>query len=303
MRPWRTGADVLRDRLGGRRPAVAPARAASETAGARASEPPAYVAERLAELRLLHDVPFQHVVPDAALLPAESIRFFHLDDGWTDALADGALSIGDGESDRLALDRIRPARDRAVGGVRERRRGRHGTAREDAPGPITGLVLRSSAVTRWPGMAVRAYAGEIPPDVKPDEAPDGVRLPLLRLERVAPTVLIALFGGAPTLVVLEEPHGNAVLGVAAADDGGWTLALRTAGGRLIEEDDEAVRIDVPLRPGAEDLGVVDVAALRDRLEQEAGSRPEMPQTMSPAALAVELMRPPWRQRFGAPGNL
>jgi len=303
LRPWRTGADVLRDRLGGQRAVPSPERAAGEAVGERASEPPTYVAERLAELRLLHDVPFQYVVPAAALLPAESIRFFHLDDGWTDALAEGALSIGDGDSDRLAVDRVRPARDRAVGGVRERHRGRHGTAREDEPGPITGLVLRSSAVARWPGMAVRAYAGEVPPDVEPDEAPDGVRLPLLRLERVAPTVLIALFGGVPTLVVLEEPHGNAVLGVAAAEDGGWTLALRAADGRLIEDDDEAVRIDVPLRPGAEELGVVDVAALRDRLEQEAGSRDEMPQTMSPAALAIELMRPPWRQRFGAPGNL
>lgn len=286
MKPWRTGAGILSAR-----------RAASARREAT-NDPSAYVAERLAELRLLHDVPFQYVVPDAALAPAESIRFFELDDGWTDALAEGALSVGGAPPE---VRRARRARDRAVGGVRDRRRGRPATAGEPAA-PITGFLLRSAAVARWPSMQVRAYSGAIPPDVEPDEAPDGVRLALLRLDRVAPTALLALFSGVPTLVVLEEPHGNIVLGLAARAGGGWTLALRTAAGRLIEEDDDAVRIDVPLRAGAEQLGVVDIGALRRRLEREAGSRPEMPQEISPAALGLQLMRAPWRQRFGAPGN-
>lgn len=309
MRPWRTGADVLHDRLAARRaastrPSAGPL-AAAAAAGDAARDVPAYVAERLAEWRLLHDVPFHYVVPNAALAPAESIRFFHLDEGWTDALAEGALSIGATEPDpvsgRRALELARRARDRAVAGVRDRRRDRAAAARET--GPITGFLLRSSAVARWPGMQVRAYAGSIPPDVEPDEAPDGVRLELLRLEQLAPSVLLALFDGVPTLVVVEEPHGGAVLGVSAKQDGGWTLALRTSEGSLIEEDDEAVRVDVPLRPGGEDLGVVDVATLRNRLEEAAHSRPEMPPVVSPAALGLALLRPPWRQRFGAPGNV
>lgn len=317
MRPWRTGAEVLRDRLAARAPApagkapgpLAPGpRAAPGAADEPPGEPPAYVAARLAELRLLHDVPFHHLVPDAALAPAESIRFFHLDAAWTDALCEGALSVGATEHGAqgggVTLDRARRARDRAVPGVREQHRGRPvaaGAARE-ATGPITGLLLRSVAVARWPGMHVRAYTGRIPPDVEPDEAPDGERVALLRLERLAPSVLLALFAGVPTLVVLEEPHDSVVLGLAAGEDGGWTVSLRAADGTLIEEDDEAVHVDVPLRPGAEHLGVVDVAGLHARLEEQAQVRAEMPRTMSPAALGLELLRPPWRQRFGAPGN-
>ena len=48
----------------------------------------------LGRLRLLHGVPFSYLVPDAELLPLESIRFFYLDRAWTDALVQGALSVG-----------------------------------------------------------------------------------------------------------------------------------------------------------------------------------------------------------------
>lgn len=313
MRTWRTGAEVLRDRLAARHIEPAPPSAgrlatasADRTARAEsAAEPPAYVAERLAELRLLHDVPFQYVVPDAALAPAESIRFFHLDEGWTDALAEGALAV-DGTGDeatrgRRAFARTRDARDQAVARVRDRRRGRPATSRET--GPITGFLLRSSAVARWPGMQVRAYSGSIPPDVDPDEAPDGVRLGLLRLEQVAPSLLLALFDGVPSLVVVEEPPGGVVLGISVHQGGDWRLPLRTREGELIEDDNEVVRVDVPLRPGGEELGVVDVAALRDHLEEAAGSHSEMPEVVSPAVLGLLLTRPPWRQRFGTPGNV
>ena len=39
-------------------------------------------------------MPFSYLVPDAELLPLESIRFFYLDRAWTDALVQGALSVG-----------------------------------------------------------------------------------------------------------------------------------------------------------------------------------------------------------------
>jgi hypothetical protein len=48
----------------------------------------------LAALRLLSGVPFQHIVADERLLPPESARFFYIDRGWTDALIQGALSVG-----------------------------------------------------------------------------------------------------------------------------------------------------------------------------------------------------------------
>ena len=57
----------------------------------------------LARLRLLHGVPFSYLVPDAELLPVESIRFFYLDRAWTDALVQGALSVGTISSSRRRM--------------------------------------------------------------------------------------------------------------------------------------------------------------------------------------------------------
>ena len=49
--------------------------------------------EWIARLVLLYPVPFHYLVPHQSLLPSESLRFFHLDDNWVDALVDGAFSI------------------------------------------------------------------------------------------------------------------------------------------------------------------------------------------------------------------
>ena len=63
----------------------------------------------LARLRLLHGVPFSYLVADAELLPIESIRFFYLDRAWTDALVQGALSVGTiTTADRAQLEAVYP---------------------------------------------------------------------------------------------------------------------------------------------------------------------------------------------------
>lgn len=53
-----------------------------------------YIINWLTKLRLLEGVPFPYIVPSEGMLPNESIRFFHLDRNWLDALVDGALSTG-----------------------------------------------------------------------------------------------------------------------------------------------------------------------------------------------------------------
>src|ERR1700722_3510982 len=55
---------------------------------------PTYLELFLAHLRLLIGVPFEYLVPDARLLPDESIRFFYIDRSWTDRLVDGAIAVG-----------------------------------------------------------------------------------------------------------------------------------------------------------------------------------------------------------------
>ena len=51
------------------------------------------------KLRLLEGVPFANLVVDTELLPEESIRWFYIDRRWTDALVQGALSVGTVNSD------------------------------------------------------------------------------------------------------------------------------------------------------------------------------------------------------------
>jgi hypothetical protein len=306
MRPWRSGADVLRERLAAH-PSTPHLRAAAATVPT--SPPPEYVAAKLAQLRLLHDVPFAHLVPDAALLEPESLRFFALDSEWTDALIDGAQSVGATSVAEQAHHEATRAAGRAAASselhaVRDRLRGRETAAPAAAQtGPVTGLLLRSLAVSQFPGIQVRAYSGAIPPEQDPDTTPGAVKLGLLRLSLLAPSVLIALFAGVPSLIVLEEPHTSVQLGLIAKPAGGFSLALRGGDGNVIEQGNAAVTVDVPLRAGAESLGVIDVTALATRITSAAATRPQIPRPVGPAVFALELIRAPWRQRFGSPGNV
>ena len=117
----------------------------------------------LVRLRLLEGVPFANLVADTELLPPESIRWFYLDRRWTDALVQGALSVGTVNSDdRMQLTAAVPRGTR-----RARQRGAQrapdaGFARGSAARsrPISGFLLRSAAVAGWPGLHVRAFSVE-----------------------------------------------------------------------------------------------------------------------------------------------
>src|SRR6516225_9659166 len=66
---------------------------AQAVAQAQAGPMPDDVSGWLADLQELVGVPFAYLVPDARMLPAESIRFFVVDPNWTAAMVDGALSL------------------------------------------------------------------------------------------------------------------------------------------------------------------------------------------------------------------
>lgn len=121
-------------------------------------------------LSLLRGVPFNYLVPDDRMLPPESIRFFEVDGLWVECLLDGAFSIG-----RVTTSDHETDRSHAERGV--------------AANPfetVTGLLLRSEVVRGWPGLLVDAYYDK-----------DGDKpLPLLRMERLSPDVLICLFEGS-----------------------------------------------------------------------------------------------------------
>jgi hypothetical protein len=256
----------------------------------------------LARLRLLEGVPFAYLAADSALLPPESIRFFHLDRRWTDALVQGALSVGTVNSeDRSQLEQLHATIRAEVDEAERRVRSVGGEGTKAASGSITGFLLRSRAVSGWPGMHVRAYDREL---AEGDNAivPEGDarRLHLLRLERLAPAVLLALFDGVPAIVHLEEPRRGIQFGIKLKPSGdGPTSFEPWIPPRDAQEPQKEIKdeVSVPCRPGSP--GVLDLhhlgRALRDRTDTHMDKASAEP---SSAEFALELLRFPYRQVFG-----
>lgn len=75
---------------------------------------PVDIANWLGRLELLYGVPFNYLVPDEKMLPAESIRFFQVDLNWVYSLVEGAFSIGRSTSGDAAHDKLFTRRVHAV---------------------------------------------------------------------------------------------------------------------------------------------------------------------------------------------
>jgi hypothetical protein len=121
---------------------------------------------------------------------------------------------------------------------------------------------------------------------------------------LTPDLLFCLFGATPDLVVIEEPHSMARLGVRRNAVGASWVALRDPAGRVIGGA-APTSVTVPMRGDPAD-GVVDVVALAQALGSAIAAlpptqRPPDP-SGSPAALALQLLVAPTRQRYarGAP---
>ena len=179
------------------------------------------------------------------------------------------------------------------------------TARGDATGPagpVTGFVLRSEAVAGWPAMEVRAFDRVLGayPDLASQEV-EAARVPLLRLERLTPSIMIALFAGIPALVWCEEPHHGVQFGVDVFA-GRAGILRRAATGTPEQTPPPGAQspIPVPFRGGGQ--RVLHMAGLRDRLRSAATTDTQMPSQRGSSDFAVEVLDPPWRQRFQGVGG-
>jgi len=268
---------------------------------------PPYMESFLAHVRLLVGVPFEYLVPDERLLPTESIRFFYVDRSWTDRLVDGAVAVGQIGSREAAHYQARGQAvsqqlDRSERMVRPLQRGTEFPAAKKAADAIdrdasvvTGFVLRSSVVKGWPQMDVRAYDTVIAePYTTADPKVTAHQLPLLRLELLAPAVMIALFEGEPAMVVLEEPHHGVQFGVRHLGQD-LTVPLRVATGQQLLQNGDPIPVEVPTRAGHRD--VVRVSALRDALDAAHAKHPTSIDQTGSGSFAISVLDPPWRQHF------
>ncbi|MFE0043758.1 hypothetical protein [Streptomyces albireticuli] len=217
----------------------------------------------LAGLRALGSVPFDYLVPDQRMLPPESLRLFHVDRAWLDALLDGARG----------LDR-HPRADRATDAELD--------ALLDAAGPVpaAGLLLRSALVPGWPALRIEALDGSGTAPVE-----------VLRREPLGADVLLLLFDRMPDRLTFGEPRQGLHFGV---DDEG-RVALRSLspgevglslGRSLPVTGDAALTRNTPT--GAR---VLDVGALAARLAEHV--KPQS-SSLTPAEFAVQLVRGPER---------
>jgi hypothetical protein len=91
---------------------------------------------------------------------------------------------------------------------------------------MTGMLIRSELVRRWPNLIVRAY-----PKVA-DNAPDAPQMGVLRAEPISKDIYIALFGGTPAMVHIREPFTGVRFGVEEKPPGSstWKVDSHAANG-------------------------------------------------------------------------
>ncbi|VUC34940.1 unnamed protein product [Clonostachys rosea] len=144
----------------------------------------------------LGDVPPQYLIPDPALLPEETLRFFHIDANWIDALIDGALSLANHWGDTPEKDlsrvlikeainqRLRTA-DKSLGGLHSQM-------------PRYGFLLRSQLLVQFPDLTVNVKFS------------DKCSQPILVRKRIAPDTMYLLFDAAPSdlqrITLTLPPH-------------------------------------------------------------------------------------------------
>lgn len=222
--------------------------------------------EWIARLVLLYPIPFHYLVPHQSLLPAESLRVFHLDDNWVNALVDGALSVAVRNfTTQSAASRaeLQAALSKIVYQHRLRLQGKNPEWKPTERYmdiPKSGFLLRSRIVSGWPGIEVTAKTNATQEQTLPK---------ILRFDQIAEGVLFCLARGTVEEVTFREPREGLTFGVGS--DG---TIKASKSGKILDVKKNLVRSG----------GVVDVAKLQVELAS-AGS----------AELATEMIRKPEEQ--------
>jgi hypothetical protein len=257
-------------------------------------EVPEPIQSFLGRLALLYGVPFGNLVADARMLPPESIRFFYLDSNWLEALIDGAFSIGvhserDIRYHKVMQYAIRSATAEAAGTLRaslleddsDGQQKIQPSDVESGANVRAGFLMRSAVISGWPGVEICGYAS-------PQEDEEH-KLKLLRLDRLAPDVLLCIFEAIPERIVINEPAEDFHFGINGSMRKTVQLRDPESGVRL----DQQVVAPFHSEPGSA-ARVLDVRALHTAINNAQTI------TGTSANFAVQLIDAADKQAFRLP---
>jgi len=255
------------------------------------------ITDWLTQLALLYGVPFNNLVPDEKMLPMESLRFFYLDQNWLKALIEGAFSIGIHSCRDITLQRsmMPDIYKNIYDNINILRK----KLREELPseseqkaknekkkiGDVAGMLLRSQLVSGWQGLEVKAYH-------------HAEAMTILRMDRLAPDVLLVIFDNVPTRVEIIEPSESLIFGFSTENE----IPLRhIAGDNLVgKPTGESLSIkDVHYRNKGK--RVLDITAIQEDLKIELDKitpNQNIGDTLSPAAFAVQMVKSAIKQTYG-----
>jgi hypothetical protein len=268
-------------------------------------EVPEEITAWLGRVVLLYGVPLQYLVPEEAMLPAESIRFFYLDPIWIQCLVQGACSVGSSGYVDTIIDRamnsvVQPYRasngksftGKAATGVRDRLReqyeGVSAPEAEDLDWPLTGFLLRSAVVQGWRGLEFKAY------ETLKDDAP----LKALRIEQLSPDIMLGVFNGLMEKLVVRQPQESLHFGLSRTSKADqYEKTLRSIGYKSPKTAGQVIAQKVELAPGrlmrnpGQPLGVINIAALAGQMKTALNDAGELntPDRFTSAEFAVEMI--------------
>lgn len=236
---------------------------------------PQALVDWLGQLALLQSVPFNYLVPDADMLPAESLRFLHVDPRWLACLVDGAWSL---EREPARGAAVVWAFDAAYQPWTQLQDGSlHPSFTKWTCWPKSGVLITSRLVSGyWPNICF-----------KTDTSAN-----LLREDRLGPSTLLTLLDQTyQTLTIQEPPEGihfgfdmdspNQLKKDSLRDDNGNALPGASLG-------------SIPQRGG----GVIQLAQLATNLQ---AALPGQFSPFTPAEFALELVEGVPGATFTLPG--
>lgn len=240
---------------------------------------PENVIDWLAQLVLLHNIPFNNLVADEKLLPNESLRLFYLDKNWTNALLDGALSIGiHSERDVLLQaamnDIIRQETNKKLANIKNNLQGNSTEVNEPQTvrlGTISGMLIRSSIVANYKGLEIAAF----------DNNDKWETVNPLRMERLASNILLVVFDSVPGLIEIKAPSENRILAIVNNE-----IPLRQLDNEIGKITQNRFKMDDSHFRNTEKR-VLNVAALQQAMAKQLGKI-----QLSPSEFGIQLMQSP-----------